>query len=216
MNAQLDATGAARLAHYLESIGIQVGTRMSVLRYDGAPELTSAWLAHGPRVRADLFVACLGIQPNVHLATTAGLTVNKGIVVDPAMRSSDPLILAVGDVAELPGALGAVSGLWPVAAAQAAVAVATIWGEPAAYVPPRTVLQLKCDGVDLRSWGVIAPAPGDRVHQAAPGAESWWQLIVRDGQLAGGLWVGPPGSAKAFTKLLQHPEPEAVRRFVAS
>jgi hypothetical protein len=109
-----------------------------------------------------------------------------------------------------------VSGLWPVAAAQAAVAVATIWGEPAAYVPPRTVLQLKCDGVDLRSWGVIAPAPGDRVHQAAPGAESWWQLIVRDGQLAGGLWVGPPGSAKAFTKLLQHPEPEAVRRFVAS
>ena len=29
--------------------------------------------------------------------------------------------------------------------------------------------------------------------------------IVRSGQLAGGLYVGPPGSAKAFTKLLQQP-----------
>jgi nitrite reductase (NADH) large subunit len=28
---------------------------------------------------------------------------------------------------------------------------------------------------------------------------------VRHGQLAGGLYVGPPGTAKAFTKLLQQP-----------
>ena len=31
------------------------------------------------------------------------------------------------------------------------------------------------------------------------------RLIVRSGQLAGGLYVGPPGTAKAFTKLLQQP-----------
>ena len=213
MNAQLDATGAVRLAHYLEGIGIQVGTRMSVLKYDGAPLLGAAWLAHGPRVRADLFVACLGIQPNLHLARAAGLTVRRGIVVDAAMRSSDPLIQAIGDVAEAPGGGG---GLWPIGAAQASAAVAAIWGEDAGYQPPRSVLQLKCEGIDLRSWGAVAAAPGDRVHQARPDAESWWQLILRQGELAGGLWVGPPGSAKAFTKLLQQPDPQALQRFVAS
>jgi hypothetical protein len=29
--------------------------------------------------------------------------------------------------------------------------------------------------------------------------------VVRHGQLAGGLYVGPPGTSKAFTKLLQQP-----------
>ncbi|RVT48493.1 FAD-dependent oxidoreductase [Rubrivivax albus] len=213
MNAQLDAPGAARLAHYLESIGIQVGTRMSVARYDGEPLLTHAWLAHGPRVRADLFVACLGIQPNVHLAQAAGLNVNRGIVVDAAMRTSDPLIQAIGDVAELPGQPG---GLWPVGAAQAAAAVGALWGDGASYQPPRIVLQLKCDGIDLRSWGDVAPKPGDTVHHARADDLAWWQLILRGGALAGGLWVGPPGSAKAFTKLLQKPEPDALQAFVAS
>ncbi|MBT9487376.1 MAG: FAD-dependent oxidoreductase [Rubrivivax sp.] len=210
MNAQLDAPGAAKLAGYLESIGIQVVTNVSVVKYDGMPELTAAWLSHGPRVRADLFVACLGIQANTHLAANAGLAVGRGIQVDTTMRTDDPNILAIGDVAELPGALG---GLWPVGAAQAGTAVATIFGDPAPYQPPRIVLQLKCEGIDLRSWGEVTPKPGDEVRSARPEDAAWWSLIQRDGALVGGVYVGPPGSAKAFGKLLQQPEPAAVRAF---
>lgn len=213
MNAQLDAAGAAKLAGYLESIGIQVVTNVSVVKYDGMPEITAAWLSHGPRVRADLFVACLGIQANVHLAASAGLPVGRGIQVDAAMRTADPNIFAIGDVAELPGTPG---GLWPVGAAQAATAVAAIFGEPAAYQSPRIVLQLKCEGIDLRSWGEIAPRPGDEVHHARPEEAAWWTLIQRGGQLVGGLYVGPPGSSKAFTKLLQQPTPEALRAFTGA
>lgn len=210
MNAQLDVPGAAKLTGYLESIGIQVVTQVSVTRYDGEPELTAAWLSHGPRVRADVFVACLGIQANTHLAASAGLPVGRGIQVDTSLRTADPDIYAIGDVAELPGAIG---GLWPVGAAQATTAVASIFGEPAVYQPPRIVLQLKCEGIDLRSWGEIAARPGDEVLHARPEDVAWWQLILRDGQLVGGVYVGPPGSAKAFSKLLQNPEVEAVRLY---
>jgi nitrite reductase (NADH) large subunit len=210
MNAQLDAAGAAKLAGYLESIGIQVVTNVSVVKYDGMPEITAAWLSHGPRVRADLFVACLGIQANVHLAASAGLPVARGIQVNASMRTADPFVFAIGDVAELPGSLG---GLWPVGAAQAATAVAAIYGEPAAYQGPRIVLQLKCDGIDLRSWGEVGAKPGDEVRHARPEDPAWWTLVQRGGQLVGGLYVGPPGSAKAFTKLLQQPTPEAFRAF---
>ncbi len=59
MNQQLDAAGAAKLQGYLESIGIQVVTGVSVARYEGEPVLRQAQLAHGPRVRGDLFVAAL-------------------------------------------------------------------------------------------------------------------------------------------------------------
>lgn len=203
MNAQLDGPGALRLQGYLESIGIQVVTNASVMRYEGAPILEVAQLAHGPRVKADIFVAALGIQANTFVAEQAGLTMgDNGIRVDRHMRTSDPLIYAVGDVAELKGTP---RGLWPIGSAHAATAAASIFGEDLPYATPRIVLQLKCDGIDLRSQGEIVAREGDEDFHARDGDDAWWRLIVRHGQLAGGLYVGPPGTAKAFTKLLQQP-----------
>jgi NADPH-dependent 2,4-dienoyl-CoA reductase/sulfur reductase-like enzyme/ferredoxin len=203
MNAQLDEPGAAKLAVYLESIGIQVLTHTSVTKYEGRPQLQTAWLSHGPRVRADVFVAALGIQANTYLAEQAGLKLgDNGIRVDRHMRSSDPDIYAVGDVADLKGTP---RGLWPIAAAHAHAAVEAMLGEPVAYATPRIVLQLKCEGIDLRSQGEIGPREGDEDFHAREGDEAWWRLIVRSGMLVGGLYVGPPGTAKAFTKLLQQP-----------
>ncbi len=203
MNAQLDEPGAAKLQGYLESIGLQVLTHTSVTKYEGQPQLQAAWLSHGPRVRADVFVAALGIQANTFLAEQAGLTLgDNGVRVDRHMQTSDPHIYAVGDVADLKGTP---RGLWPIGAAHAAAAVEALLGAPVPYATPRIVLQLKCEGIDLRSQGDIVAREGDEDFHAREGDEAWWRLIVRSGQLAGGLYVGPPGSAKAFTKLLQQP-----------
>jgi len=201
MNAQLDEKGAAVLASYLEGIGVQVVTGVQVTRFDGTPEIVSAWLAHGPRVRADLFVACLGIQPNTHLAASGGLEIGHGIRVDGQMRTSDPAVLAAGDCAELEGSA---RGLWPIGAAQAAVLVESLFGETVPMATSRQIVQLKCDGIDVRSFGTVVAAPGDETWQAA-GGDAWWRLIVRGGELIGGLIVGPPGSAKPFMRIVQEP-----------
>jgi NADPH-dependent 2,4-dienoyl-CoA reductase/sulfur reductase-like enzyme len=50
-------------------------------------------------IRADLVVAGLGVVPNQRLAAEAGLAVDDGIVVDQALRTSDPAVFAAGDVA---------------------------------------------------------------------------------------------------------------------
>jgi nitrite reductase (NADH) large subunit len=203
MNAQIDESGAAKLQGYLESIGIQVVTRCTVTKYEGQPQLQAAWLSHGPRVRADVFVAALGIQANTFLAEQAGLELgDNGVRVDRHMLTSDPDILAVGDVADLKGTP---RGLWPIGAAHAGTAVESILGERVPYATPRIVLQLKCEGIDLRSQGDIVAREGDEDFHAREGDEAWWRLVVRSGQLAGGLYVGPPGSAKAFSRLLQQP-----------
>ena len=203
MNAQLDAEGGVRLKRYLESIGIQVVTGVSARGFEGHPMLQAAVLAHGPRARADIFVAALGIQANTYLAEEAELALGaNGVKVDRYMRTSDPHILAVGDVAELKGTP---RGLWPIGAAHAATAAATILGDELPYVTPRIVLQLKCDGIDLRSQGEVVAQEGDEDFHAREGDPAWWRLVARHGQLVGGLYVGPPGTAKAFTKLLQKP-----------
>jgi len=203
MNAQLDAPGAAKLQGYLESIGMQVMTGVTVQGFEGEPMLQALQLAHGPRVKADVVVAALGIQANTHLAAQAGLVLgDNGVRVDVFMRTSDPDIYAVGDVAALKGTP---RGLWPIGTAHAATAAASILGDAIPYATPRIVLQLKCEGIDLRSQGEITPREGDEDFHARADDPAWWRLVVRHGQLAGGLYVGPPGTAKAFTRLLQQP-----------
>jgi 3-phenylpropionate/trans-cinnamate dioxygenase ferredoxin reductase component len=56
-------------------------------------------LADGSHIEADAVIVGVGIVPNVQLAEAAGLEVSNGIVVDAALRSSDPDIFAAGDVA---------------------------------------------------------------------------------------------------------------------
>jgi len=199
MNAQLDEQAAAKLTAYLEGVGIRIAVNTSVDRWEGEESYHTAWLSHGPRVRADLFVACLGVNANMFLAQQAGLEVGRSIKVDAAMRTSDPDIYAVGDVAEAVGP----GGLWPVGAAQADAAVESILGSDKSYQIPRIVLQLKSEGIDIRSFGDIQAKPGDEEFCAQPDGASWWRLIVRDGKLTGAVFAGPPHSAKHFTKVVK-------------
>ena len=81
----------------------------------------------------------IGAVPEVALAQQAGLAVDNGILVDAAMRSSDPVILAAGDCTsfEYGGRrlrLESVNN----ASEQAKVAAATLLGQPAAYRPTPT------------------------------------------------------------------------------
>jgi len=53
----------------------------------------------GTQLDVDYVVAGLGINPNVELAVMADLKLDRGIVVDEQMRTSQPDIYAAGDVA---------------------------------------------------------------------------------------------------------------------
>ena len=52
---------------------------------------------------ADVVLSAVGLLPRIELARNAGLAVNRGIVVDAQLRSSDEDIYALGDCAEIEG-----------------------------------------------------------------------------------------------------------------
>jgi NADPH-dependent 2,4-dienoyl-CoA reductase/sulfur reductase-like enzyme len=56
-------------------------------------------LSDGDSVPADLVVIAVGVAPRVSLARQAGLEVDNGVLVDAQLRTSDPNIYAVGDIA---------------------------------------------------------------------------------------------------------------------
>jgi 3-phenylpropionate/trans-cinnamate dioxygenase ferredoxin reductase subunit len=72
---------------------------------DGAMQLK---LDNGDLIHANSVLAGIGITPNVRIAQEAGIKTNDGIVVDRALRTSQPDIYAAGDVARyFNSALGA-------------------------------------------------------------------------------------------------------------
>jgi len=58
-------------------------------------------LDDGSRIESDQVLSAIGLRPRIALAAAAGLMVNRGIVVDRQLRSSDPSIYAIGDCAEV-------------------------------------------------------------------------------------------------------------------
>ncbi len=92
-------------------------------------------LGDGTRLPADLVVVGIGAQPNVELARDAGLEVDNGVLVDEYLRTSDPDIYAVGDIAaQAHPALGRLRvEHWANARNQPVALAATATGTPTAY-----------------------------------------------------------------------------------
>ncbi len=80
--------------------GINVRTGAGVAAIDAANGRVAAIrLTDDTRLPADLVILGTGVVPNDELAGAAGLAIDNGIVVDAAMQTADPRILALGDVA---------------------------------------------------------------------------------------------------------------------
>jgi NADPH-dependent 2,4-dienoyl-CoA reductase/sulfur reductase-like enzyme len=59
-------------------------------------------LDNGATIEADFLVLGVGVRPRTALAEAAGLTTDRGIVVDSRLRTSAPGVYAAGDVARYP------------------------------------------------------------------------------------------------------------------
>ena len=79
--------------HREQGVDLRLGARIASAR---AGALV---LEDGSTVEGDVFLAGVGVAPDVQLAQEAGLTVDDGVVVDASLRSSDPAVFAAGDVA---------------------------------------------------------------------------------------------------------------------
>ena len=94
---------SAALGDYYRERGVDVLAGTSVTAVERLGDVKRLTLEDGKVLEVDAIVAGLGIDPNVELATDAGLPVANGIVVDPLGRvGGRDDVFAAGDVAAFP------------------------------------------------------------------------------------------------------------------
>jgi 3-phenylpropionate/trans-cinnamate dioxygenase ferredoxin reductase subunit len=84
--------------HAEHGVDLRLSTGVREITGSGG-RVASVTLDEGRSVPADAVVVGIGITPAVDLAQAAELAVDNGVLVDAALRTSDPDIYAAGDVA---------------------------------------------------------------------------------------------------------------------
>ncbi|MBU3740976.1 MAG: NAD(P)/FAD-dependent oxidoreductase, partial [Candidatus Kapabacteria bacterium] len=132
---------------------VRCATHVLKILADAAGRVSHVVLTSGETLAAQLVVCCIGVEPTTDLAASAGLDVARGIVVNGALRTSDPAVYAAGDCAELPG--GRVEMTWYAARAQGECVASVMCGETVVYRPPFRHDSAKFFDIEFQSCGLV-------------------------------------------------------------
>lgn len=202
MERQLDPAAGHLLRKAVEERGIQVITKANTKSIEGTDRVEKVILDDGTEIPADIVVMAVGIRPNATLAKTAGIKVNRGIVVNPAMQTSDPDVYAVGECAEFDGqCFGLVAPLYEMAGVLASHLVGD---DKAAFSPSALATKLKVTGINLFSAGDFAEGE-DReeivLRDAARG--NYKRLVLENDTLVGAVFYGDTADSNWFFDLIK-------------
>jgi nitrite reductase (NADH) large subunit len=195
MPMQVDSEGGELLREKIESLGVQVLTgRATQEIVDGERSRHRMVFQDDKVLETDLIVFSAGIRPRDELARDCGLEIGErgGVVIDDNCLTSDPAILAVGEVALWNNSI---FGLVAPGYQMAKAAAATLLEGDEPFKGADMSTKLKLMGVDV---GSIGDAHGDRTPGARqfrfldPLKQQYRKLVVSsDGKrLVGAMLVG--------------------------
>lgn len=202
MERQLDEAAGALLEAEIKRRGIHVITEANTAEIVGDTKVDGVKLADGTVIEADMVCMAVGIRPNTGVASEAGLTVERGIVVSDTMQTSDPDIFAVGEcVQHRDMCYGLVAPLYEMAK----VIAQRLSGDTAAYYTGSvTSTKLKVTGVDLYSAGDFADGDGREeivLRDAARGV--YKRLVLEAGKIIGVVLYGDTADGPWFFQQLK-------------
>src|SRR5215471_1028296 len=203
MERQLDLIGGAYLKAKIECLGVKILLETNTVSILGEEKATGVRFKDGSELETDFVVIAAGIRPNTELARKAGLAVNRGILVNDHMETSNPDIFAVGECVEHKGTC---YGLVAPLLEQGKVLAATITGNKGpTYEGSVPAAKLKIMGMDVFSAGDFREETfgNDVVRYEDPALGIYKKLTLRDNKLVGVILVGDAADSHRYMDWLQ-------------
>ena len=192
---------AAIVQKHIEHTGVRFHLGQSVTRF----ERNVAHLSGGDTLAFDVLVMAVGVRANTQLAQTAGLALERGIVVDEGCRTSEADIFAAGDcTVSLDPDTGKrrVLAIWPNASMQGDTAGRNMAGGHAVHDKGIPMNATGFMGLHLISAGSYDGEP-----LLSRKGDSYKLLYTRDDRLVGFILLGDIDRAGIYTALVRERTP---------
>ncbi|HEV7880493.1 NAD(P)/FAD-dependent oxidoreductase [Bradyrhizobium sp.] len=205
MERQLDLPAADLLKTLVERKGIEVLLSANTARLHGETFVEGVELVDGRRIDADAVIFAAGIRPNTALAKDAGISVNRGIVIDDHLQTGVADIFALGECAEHRGIC---YGLVDPAYEQARVLAQHLAGNSACYSGSVVATNLKVSGVAVFSAGDFNADDGaETIVLSDTRRGAYKKLVIANGRLTGAVLVGDTQDALWYLDLIRTRKP---------
>lgn len=210
MPRQVDETGSKVLVNKISELGVQVHLNKSTQEILGNGRVEGMVFADGERLDVGMIVVSAGIRPRDELARQCGIEVGQrgGVVVDERLRTSDPDIFAIGEIAL---SKGMIYGLVAPGYEMAEVVAANLTGADRTFNGADLSTKLKLMGVDVASFGNYEAGPevAKSIVYEDPFAGIYKKLLFSlDGQrLMGGILVGDASDYGTLLSLCKSGKP---------
>ncbi|MBN2140687.1 MAG: NAD(P)/FAD-dependent oxidoreductase [Desulfovibrionaceae bacterium] len=227
LSLAFDENAAQLASRRLMDAGIAVhcGVTAKEIRRDETGAIKGLLLTDGLFLETGVVVIAIGVVPNFELARDCGIKVDKGIVVDETMRTSDPEVFAAGDVAQAKDLLtgdNRVVPIWTNAYNQGFCAGKNMAGAHEPYVGGLAMNSISFYGLPTMSVGTVNPPEADPDYEVAATLDekkqSYRKLVFHQGRLVGYVLVGDIDQAGMYTAFVKFklPVAEETRRKLVS
>ncbi|MGX0037847.1 nitrite reductase [NAD(P)H] large subunit [Staphylococcus warneri] len=205
MEMQLDRKAGQMLKNDLEQQGMRFELQANTQEILGDKDVEAVRLADGRVLEADLVVMAVGIRPYTEVAKAAGLEVNRGIIVNAYMQTSDPNIFAVGECAECEGKVyGLVAPLYEQGIVLADYLTQK---ETNGYHGSTTFTSLKVSRCDLYSAGTIEETEDIHGIEIFNSIDNHYKKVfLKDGEVVGVVLYGNTDDGSRFYNMMKKHE----------
>ena len=140
-------------------------------------KVTGVRLSNGRQLACDIVGVAVGVQPCKQLGEAAGLRSNRGLLVDEFLQTSDALIFAAGDVAEVYDPFSkrtTLDSLWGTARQQGKIAGVNMAGRRQVYTKQVSINVTRLADLTTTIIGAVGGGKDEDIIGIAHGdSESW-------------------------------------------
>ncbi|MGB7875453.1 MAG: FAD-dependent oxidoreductase [Anaerolineales bacterium] len=177
----LDEQESRIIENRLEEEGIKIHHHSELIEIQGKRgRVKGVCLLDGRTLRCDILAFAIGIRPRVELAREAGLAIDRGILANEYLQSSNPDIYVAGDVAQIYDPLSKrsiIDSLWGLAREQGYTAGLNMAGKRTAYVKKIPFNVTRLAGLTTTIIGTVGRGRDEDLIGIARGDSETWRSL---------------------------------------
>ena len=209
LSQMVDKDAAGIIASVLEKNGIKIMTGVAAKEIKGQESVEAILLDNGEKLDSQMVIIGKGVKANTELASSCGLKVEDGIVVDEFLRTSDKDIFASGDCAQTYDVArdeSRINALWPCAVEQGQIAALNMLGKEVAYSGSLSMNSVDFFGLGCISMGITKPKKEQdyEIISKVDAGRYYKKFVLKGNRIVGMVLVGDIKTAGIVGPLIRN------------